>query len=329
MSSLRGRGRAGRGSNRGRGRVPHNDLALEVEEEDNSNSNSDSDAKQVEDVEDESTDPPRSVIPVKTPMLFGQTVSTFSPLPRFHSSDQFTLFKDEFMNYAVMNNFHYLIEKNIDKSWPDALDRNYAQLPISMLKTIFLDVNRRVVAAIKNAVIKVIPNMNVVIESIRADHVNDVIVPSLPTIPSESNAYLVWTKVCTMYEQKTMYSVLNVWKKLLAIQYKEGEDPTKFFNEFHTLNQRLILSLKDDRPMAGQVLSEQCKAVILLNALPKTLQTDQSILMARERVSLDEIRNMLVRKYESKGNAKSVTTDPAEETAHANFQSNGYKKTGF
>lgn len=249
---------------------------------------------------------------MRHPSLFGQSLSNLPAPPTLVSADKFTEWKTRFVNYATMNNFHYLLKGPYTYSWNLAQEYNWNHLSDKQLKLIYTQLNEKIVASISSAVLSVLPNMQSILDDIQLQHSSELD----RFLPSIDDAFLVWSKLCTMYEHRTMYSVVGTWNQLFGLRYKEGTDPTTLWNEFQLLNTKLITALKDDKLLPGQVLTEQCKAAILLNAIPKSMIVDHSIMMNKDKVAPMDVITHLARKYES------VSKDPSR----SNIDSDAYQE---
>ncbi len=254
---------------------------------------------------------------MRQPSLFGQPLSNLSAPPSLTSANKFAEWKACFVNYATMNNFHYLLKNQHSESWALAQEFNWNNMPDKQLKLIYTQLNERIVAAISSAIMPILPNMQSILDDIKLQTHSSELDRFLPF---HDDAHLVWSKVCSMYEHRTMFSVVGTWNQLFSLRYKEGTDPTILWNAFQSLNIKLITALKDDKLLSGQVLTEQCKAAILLNAMPESMTVDHSIMMNKDKIAPIDVINHLARKYESTTKSSSrisTDSDPSAEKAYS------------
>ena len=291
---------------------------------------------------DGQTDPSTSSPPLLEPLnmakstngsvlLFGQTTSTLPAPPKLMSLDKLGEWKRMFIDFLVMNNSNVFVELSAIESWKLAVELTPAHLKSSMmLQYIYVQQNRRIVSAISTAVIKVIPNLDSIIEEVKREAENGSTPAPLSHLPPEFDAYRVWSKLINNYEKKTIFGIHHLYNQIQGLKYIDGEDPTVYLNQFQSLNSKLCHMLSDKTvPLKGQVFSESHKAILLLNGLPKSMGTDKTILMSKETLTVDELRSTLMRRFEAKGAKASSDTATEQANTFVSHRGRGGNRGGY
>jgi hypothetical protein len=118
----------------------------------------------------------------------------------------------------------------------------------------------------------------------------------------DTNANYLWNKLVALYDKKTIFSSLHVWKRLISLNYKDGENPQIMRKQFDSL--LIQLGQIKDVTLPGQPISEGLKACIWLNALPASMETTSQAFLTQPKVALDDIYQTLVRRFEASGSSK-------------------------
>lgn len=234
--------------------------------------------------------------------LFGNTSipTTLPAPPKLASTDalSFADWKVKFTGYCLMQGIEETVTMTFENGLELAREMDTTGRSSKTIEMLFKVLNAKAFGAILIAVEAVTGSTiftEITTDQSRSENKDKFI---------DRNANHLWTKLCNLYEKKTVHSTLHVWKKLLSLNYKDGENPQLFKKSFDNL--MLQLNQINDEILPGQKVSEGFKACIWLNALPAALESTAQTLLTQEKVSYDEIYQTLVRRYESNGSEKAV-----------------------
>ncbi|MCW3101349.1 MAG: uncharacterized protein JWL77_6967, partial [Chthonomonadaceae bacterium] len=250
--------------------------------------------------------------------LYGNT-SMPTTLPATHKLTgtdpaAFADWKSKFKAYCLMQGLSEVVFKPADEAFKLAKLMNHSNKDENLLMALFKSLHSKAFGAIMSSVDSVTGSAffnEIEAEQEAASDSNEFI---------NYNANYLWVKLCSQYEKKTLHTAVSVWKQLLSLTYKDGENPIIFKKKFDTLI--LQLNQIDDVILKGQKISEGFKAVIWLNSLPPVLDSTTQSLLIKPKVSHEEIYNALVVRFESNGNSnpkssKSKLSSPETATANA------------
>lgn len=263
-------------------------------------------------------------------LFFGQPVVNLPAPPKLISAEKFLEWKNQFKNYAGMNNCSEIINYRVSESWQLAQQENPRGPDDPMLRFAFKRMNSKVVAALSCAVEQVIPDTTALIDAIvtRKSLGDQYDTNDNKLLPPQCNAYELFHEICQQFEQRTIVAALPIFKGLINLQYRENESPTKLFTAFEQMNTQLIQAIGNEKPKAGQILPEQLKVLFMLNALPSSFELEKKMLQDKDMLTMNDIRLTLLRRYDGKqlnSNCTHVDTyGHRGESAHSFTQSTSF-----
>jgi hypothetical protein len=242
--------------------------------------------------------------------LFGNTSipSTLPQPPKLGSTDAviFADWKIKFTGYCLMQGLQEVVTSSYSDGLTLAIAMDQSNRPRSLIELLLKALHTKAFGVLLVAV-----------EGVTGPSIFNEIANEQSISPHkfiDRNANYLWDKLCTLYEKKTVHSALHVWKKLLALSYKDGENPQIMRKTFDSL--LVQLGQIKDTILPGQLLSEGFKACIWLNALPHTLESTTQTLLTQQSVSFEDIYQTLVRRFESSGSSRHKPTKLGNEVAN-------------
>ena len=118
-------------------------------------------------------------------------------------------------------------------------------------------------------------------------------------IQPHEDAFTLWNKIVSKYEQKTTYSIADAYR--LFHSYKVRANSIDFVGYQNDINRRITecnKALLHDKPLPGHVFGEQYKAMIMIDNLPASYATDIAILMNQPRVVPADVYRLVQRKMD-------------------------------
>jgi hypothetical protein len=157
--------------------------------------------------------------------LFGNpsTPSTLSNVPKLDGTDAATFsdWRVKLKGYCLMQGISEIVYKPYDEALELAVVMDNLNRPRQLITQLVKSLHAKVFGAIMLAVEKV--TGCALFNEIEAEQ--SVVGPD---IFIDTNANYLWNKLCELYDKKTIYSSLHVWKKLLTLTYKDGENPPNY-----------------------------------------------------------------------------------------------------
>ena len=221
--------------------------------------------------------------------LFGTPVPSISDLrtlPALTSMEVFAVWKNQFRLYIQMLGMISFLDMNSIDSWAYAQSK-YRGSDVPSLLDVYETYNERMITSIAIAVSLVIPDMSQIESAIRTDRENDAHAwPCLGVTgwSPAKDAFCIWSKVVSMSENKSAYSMLASYRAFTSFVYRDGMDFVTYQNEYNRLITECNKALAHDKPLPGNVFGESFKAAILLQGFPESMRVDAHILMARDQV---------------------------------------------
>jgi hypothetical protein len=259
----------------------------------------------------------------QTVQFFGQPVNNLPVPPKLVSSEQFPDWKNKIKNDAGMNNGSELLLHRATASWKLAQQENPKGPNDPLLGFAYRRMHSKFVAALSSAVEQVIPDVTALTDAIvtRKSSGNSEDILDNALIPAELNAYELFVEICNQFEQKTIIAALPIFRKMIGLQHHENDPSSKLFTDYDQLNIQLIKAVGDGKPKPGQILAEQMKLLLLLNALPESMELEKKMLQEKDNLTVQDIPLAILRRYDGKQRYIRPRVQQRQESAHSFTQS--------
>ena len=200
---------------------------------------------------------------------------TLANVPKLESTDaaSFADWRIKFKGYCLMQGIKEVVFNPYEEALELAITMDQTSRPRTLIVQLLRALHAKAYGAIMTAVEKV--TGSAIFNEIEAEQ------SSKSDIFIDTNANFLWVRLCARYEKKTVHSTLHVWKKLLSLSYKDGENPQLLRKTFDSL--LIQLTQINDVILPGQIISEGFKACIWLNALPLTLESTTQTLLTQPK----------------------------------------------
>ena len=242
--------------------------------------------------------------------LFGNTSmpTMGTAAPRLVSTDAivFVDWKVKFGAYCFMQGIHEVVMNSFEDGLKLALEMDMSGRPAALIRQLFKSLHGRAYGA-----------MVLAVESATG---SSIFAEDSMTNP---DANKLWVRLLDLYEKKTIHSALSLWTKLLALRYKDGENPMVLKKAFDSLI--IQLNQIDDEIEPGGRVSEGFRACVWLTALPTSMVSTSQTLLTQQKVTPDEVYQTLVRRYESQGGSEMKIKLVGAEVAAAAVATAGSK----
>jgi len=197
-------------------------------------------------------------------MLFGRSLSnspqTIQP-PLLKSPEGFTEWKKKFSLALRLSNLHSFIEHNSVVNWDKAVKTNHTGLSEGVLRGVFLDLNALTVTVLMIAVDLVIPDFSLVEDSIRQDgQSGHGMYTCHEDIQPYEDAFTLWNKIVSKYEQKTTYSIADAYRSFHSYKIRANSiDYVGYQNEINRRITECNKALLHDKPLPGHVFGSSTR----------------------------------------------------------------------
>ena len=145
------------------------------------------------------------------------------------------------------------------------------------------------------AIVSIVPDMTQLEDAIRFDLDDDA--DEWPCLgwsswSPETDAYTIWSKVNSLYDAKSTYSAINAYQSIIDFRLRDGEGYVAWQNGFNARILACNKALVKDKPLPSNAFGEGFKAAILLKSLPKSMSVDIRILMAKNDLVPESVRQL-------------------------------------
>ena len=218
-----------------------------------------------------------------SPLLFGKLVVTLPPAPTLSSLDKFGEWKKLMIQYGTTHNVSDLLTKDTNEAWKVAKESNFAGISELQLEFLFKQQCACLYVIIQQAVSPASIDLEDLMRTTTDSPVELVSSIPLPPFVLSISPHLVWCRLIQEYDSHTVFSGVQVFKRIVNLQLKDGDHPTNHRNEFVKLVEQLTKLSVSEPILSGQLFPESFKAVLFLMSFPKTHSVEHTMLMSQEK----------------------------------------------
>ena len=259
--------------------------------------------------------------------LHGKSNSTFKPrhvtiseMVVLKSKDQFTTWKERMLAKSKMDGYYEYLVTDSNIHWTKLIQMYGSTVNITSLYQYYRETHRRIAGGLQLAMVNIIPNFTMFNESLAAEYPRY----AIGTIIDErdhgsfviDNATILWTKITSILETKSVHSLMTLYRQIFDLKYTESQDPMLYQSNFRFVAARIAETQKQD-------LNEAFLTFILVKSLPSSCNQISSILEASNKLETKYIFEQLDLKYSTQHpTAAKLVSTTGKSTSTVNAEAN-------
>ncbi len=229
------------------------------------------------------------------------TSITISKDTKLLSIDSFQSYKSLILANAKVGGYISYLEMNSQIHWEQLVSRYGSSIEINALYAWYRENHSKVAGMLQLSVNKLIPNFDSINTQLRIENPNwnwsggyDV---QAGGNFSYDNAWLIWRKILSIYERKSIFNLIKLISQLQSLRYTESMDPLVYLSNFQSVWLKINEQLKNENISPGNVLPDSLASVFLIEQLPKSLHYIVPILDTCNQINPTSIMNQISTHY--------------------------------